>query len=54
VSENIAAICNLCRGKELYCDAKAFVQSDDPLATHYSTEPARALLAVRNTQNKHV
>jgi hypothetical protein len=53
-SENIAAISNLCRGKELPCDTKDFVRSDDPLATHYSFEPATALLAVRNTQNKDV
>jgi hypothetical protein len=33
-SENIAAISNLCRGKELSCDTKDFVQSDDHLATH--------------------
>jgi uncharacterized protein YabN with tetrapyrrole methylase and pyrophosphatase domain len=54
VSENIAAISNLCRGKELLCDTKDFVRSDDHLATHYSFEPATALLAVRNTQNKDV
>jgi hypothetical protein len=35
-SENIPAISNLCRGKELSCDTKNFVQSDDHLATHYS------------------
>jgi hypothetical protein len=54
VSENIAALSNLCRGKELSCDTKEFVRSDDHLATHYSFEPATALLAVRNTQNKDV
>jgi hypothetical protein len=31
-SENIAAISNPCRGKELYCDtSKDSVQSDEPL-----------------------
>jgi hypothetical protein len=30
------------------------VLSDDHLATHYSFEPATALLAVRNTQNEDV
>jgi hypothetical protein len=29
VSENIAGISNLCRGKELYCDTKDFVRNDD-------------------------
>jgi hypothetical protein len=53
-SENIAAISNPCRGKELSCDSKNFVRSDDHLATHYSSEPATALLAVRNTQNEDV
>jgi hypothetical protein len=53
-SENIAAISNLCRGKELSCVTKDFVRSDDPLATHYSLEPATALLTVRNTQNEDV
>jgi hypothetical protein len=53
-SGNTAAISNLCRGKELSSDTKHFVQSDDPLATHYSFEPATALLAVRNTQNEDV
>jgi hypothetical protein len=53
-SKNIAAISNLCLGKELSCDAKDCVRSDDPLATHYSCEPATALLAVRNTQNEDV
>jgi hypothetical protein len=53
-SENIAAISNLCRGKELSCDTKDFVRSDDHLITHYSFEPATALLAVRNTQNEDV
>jgi hypothetical protein len=49
-SENISAISNLCRGKELSCDAKDFVWSDDHLATHYSSETATALLAVRRTR----
>jgi hypothetical protein len=53
-SQNIAAISNLCRGEYLSCDTKDFVQSDDHLATLYSSEPATALLAVRNTQNKDV
>jgi uncharacterized protein YabN with tetrapyrrole methylase and pyrophosphatase domain len=53
-SENIAAISGICQGKELSCDTKDTVRSDDPLATHYSFEPATALLAVRNTQNKYV
>jgi hypothetical protein len=53
-SENIAAISNLCRGKELSCDTKGFVQSDGYLATHYSSEPATALLVVSNTQNEDV
>jgi hypothetical protein len=53
-SENIAAISNLCQGKELSCDTKNFVRSDEYLATHYSSESARALLSVRNTQNKDV
>jgi hypothetical protein len=30
------------------------VWSDDNLATHYSFEPATALLVVRNTQNEDV
>jgi hypothetical protein len=51
-SENTAAISNLCQGKELSCDTKDFVWSDDPLATHCSSEPATALLAVRNTRNE--
>jgi hypothetical protein len=51
-SENIAAISSLCRGKELPCDTKAFIRSEDHLATHYSCEPATALLAVRNTQKE--
>jgi hypothetical protein len=34
-SENIAAISNLCRGKEFSRDINKFVQSDDHLATHY-------------------
>jgi hypothetical protein len=54
VSENTAAISNLCRGKELSCGTKDSVWSDDHLATHYSSEPATALLAVRNTQNEDV
>jgi hypothetical protein len=33
---------------------KDFVRSDDHLTTHYSFEPATALLAVRNTQNEDV
>jgi hypothetical protein len=45
-SENIAAISNLCRRKELYCDTKDFVRSDDHLATDYSFEPATPLLTV--------
>jgi hypothetical protein len=53
-SENIAAISSLCGGKGLSCDTKDFVWNDDPLDTHYSSEPATALLAVRNTQNEHV
>jgi hypothetical protein len=53
-SENIAAISNLCRGKKLSCDTKDFVRNDDHLATHYSSEPATALLVVRNTQNEDV
>jgi hypothetical protein len=53
-SENMAAISNLCRGKEQSCDTKNFVRSDDHLATHYSFEPATALLAVSNTQNEDV
>jgi hypothetical protein len=28
-SENIAALSNICRGKELSCDTKDFVRSDD-------------------------
>jgi hypothetical protein len=54
VSENITAISSLCRGKELYCDTKDSVRSDDHLATHHSSEPATALLAVRSTQNEDV
>jgi hypothetical protein len=50
-SENVAAISNLCRGKELSCDTKDFVLSNDHLVTHYSSEPATALLTVRNAQN---
>jgi hypothetical protein len=53
-SENIASISNLCRGKELSCNTRDFVWSDDHLATQYSFEPAAALLAVRNTQNEDV
>jgi hypothetical protein len=53
-SENIAAISNLCLGKELYCDTEDFVQSDDHLTTDCSFEPATALLAVRNTLNEDV
>jgi hypothetical protein len=48
-SENIAEISNLYRGKDLSCDTKDFVRSDDHLTTYYSFEPAIALLAVRNT-----
>jgi hypothetical protein len=48
-SENIIAITS---GKELSCDTKKFVWSDDHLATHYSFESATALLAIRNTQKK--
>jgi hypothetical protein len=51
-SENIAAISSLCRGKELCCDTKDSIRSDDHLATHYSFEPATALPAVRNTQSE--
>jgi hypothetical protein len=47
-SKNIAAISNLSRGKELFCDKKDFVRSDD------SFEPGTALLALRNKQNKDV
>jgi hypothetical protein len=53
-SENIAAISNLYRGKELSCDTEDFVRTDDHLATHYSFEPATTLLGVRNTQNEDV
>jgi hypothetical protein len=52
VSENFAAISNFCRGKELSCDTKDFLRSDDHLTTHYSSEPATALLVVRNTQRR--
>jgi hypothetical protein len=48
---NIAAISNLCRGKEISCDTENFVRSDDHLATRYSFESAMALLAVRNTED---
>jgi hypothetical protein len=50
----VSAISNLCRGKELSCGTKNFFQSDDHLTTHYSSESATALLAVRNTQNEDV
>jgi hypothetical protein len=40
-SENTVATSNLCRGKELSCDTKNFVQSDDHLATHYSSASCR-------------
>jgi hypothetical protein len=53
-NEKIAAISNLCRGKQLSCDTKNFVRSDDHLATHYSFESATAQLAVRNTQSEDV
>jgi hypothetical protein len=53
-SENIAAVSNLCRGKELSCDTKDYVWSDDHLATHYSFEPATSLRPVRNTQKEDV
>jgi hypothetical protein len=53
-SGNIAAISNLCLGKELSYDTKDCVWSDDHLDTHYSFKPATALLAVRNAQNKDV
>jgi hypothetical protein len=53
-SENIAAISNLCWGKDLSCDTEGFVQSDDHLAAHYSFEPATDLLVVRNIQNENV
>jgi hypothetical protein len=52
--ENNAEISSLCRRKELSCDTKDFVRSDDPLATHCSSELATALLAVRNAQNEDV
>jgi hypothetical protein len=54
VSEDTAAISNLSQEKQLSCDTKDFVRSDDHLATRYSFEPATALLAIRNTQNKNV
>jgi uncharacterized protein YabN with tetrapyrrole methylase and pyrophosphatase domain len=54
VSENNAAISNLCLGKELSHNTKNFVQSDDHLVTHYSSESATALLAVKNTQKEDV
>jgi hypothetical protein len=54
IQELFAAISNLCRGKELSCDTKNFVRSDDHLATHYIFESATALLAARNTQNEDV
>jgi hypothetical protein len=53
-SENVAAIFNLCRGKELSSDIKNFVRNDDQVATHYSFEAATAQLAVRNTQKEDV
>jgi hypothetical protein len=53
-SENIASISNLCRGKELSCDTRDLVRSDDHLATHYSFEPSTALLVVTNIQNEDV
>jgi hypothetical protein len=53
-SENTGAMFNLCHGKELSCDTKDFVWSEDHLAIHYSFQPATALLAVRNTQKKDV
>jgi hypothetical protein len=53
-SESTAAISNLCPEKELSCDTKDFVPSDDHLATHYSFELATALLVERNTQNEDV
>jgi hypothetical protein len=34
-SENIAAISNLCRGKELSCDTKNFGRSDNHLVMYY-------------------
>jgi hypothetical protein len=46
-SENIAAISNACRGKELSCNTKDFVQSDGHLVTHYSSTSS-------NTQNEDV
>jgi hypothetical protein len=53
-SENIPAIYNLYRGKELSCDTNNFVRSNDHPVTYYSFEPATALLTVRNTQNEEV
>jgi hypothetical protein len=54
-NENIAAISNLCRVKELYCDStKNFVLSDENLTTHYSFESVTDLLEERNTQNEEV
>jgi hypothetical protein len=49
--KTLLQISNLCQGKELSCDEKDF---DDQLAKHSSFEPATALLAVRNSQNKDV
>jgi hypothetical protein len=46
VSENIAAISNFCRGKELW--------SDDHLATHYSFKSATSLIMVKNIQKEEV
>jgi hypothetical protein len=48
-SENIGAISDLCRGKELYCDTKDIVRSDDHVA-HYSFEPTTAPLSQPNIQ----
>jgi hypothetical protein len=54
-NENIAAISNLCRVKELCCDStKNLVMSDENLTTHYSFESATDLLEERNTQNEEV
>jgi hypothetical protein len=50
--ENSVSLSNFCGGKELSCDTLDFVRSDNPLATHYSFEPATALLAVRNTKKR--
>jgi hypothetical protein len=53
-SENIAAVSNIRPGKELSCDTKDVVRSDEHLATHYSFERATALLEVRNAGNEDV